>query len=398
MDAVSPLRTTRLMDIVEPALSIQYNNLVYELKATGRDIITLSLGEAFFDIPLPSFDGLAGTGLHHYSHSRGLPELRTHLAKYYEIKFGVPIDPDREIIITAGSKAAIYMTLLATLEPADEVIVPEPYWLSYPAQVRLCGGRPVMVPHDVEVFDLERYVTPRSRMIIINNPHNPTGRVYTRAELEYLHGLVDRHGMLLLVDEAYNEFLDEGAEFVPAFELDPDMEHTVTVNSMSKNYGVSGWRIGYLLGGSRVTDQVLKINQHLVTCAPTILAAYLAEHFEQLLDITRPQILRTVRLRNRVGERLATGGMRTLPGSATFYLFASIGESTLNSTEFATELLQDHGISVVPGIGYGESCDRFIRIAVGSEPEERISHGVAAIQQLIAVTSSSRPSRRQRPG
>lgn len=394
MEAVSPLRTTRLMDVVEPALSIKYNNLVYELKATGRDIITLSLGEAFFDIPLPSFDVLANTGLHHYSHSRGLPELRTHLAKYYEIKFGVPVDPDREIIITAGSKAAIYMTLLATLEPDDEVIVPEPYWLSYPAQVRLCGARPVMVPHDVEVFDLERYVTPRSRMIIINNPHNPTGRVYTRAELEFLHNLVDRHGMLLMVDEAYNEFIDDGTEFVPAFELDPGMEHTVTVNSMSKNYGVSGWRIGYLMGRQQITDQVLKINQHLVTCAPTILAAYLAEHFDQLLDVTRPQILRTVRLRNRVGERLATGGVRTLPGSATFYLFASLGASTLDSNEFATELLHGYGISVVPGIGYGGSCDRFIRIAVGSEPEERISYGVAAIQQLIAVTSSNRPGRR----
>jgi aspartate aminotransferase/aminotransferase len=392
-DATSPLRTTRLMDDVKPALSIEYNNLVYEMKATGRDIITLSLGEAFFDIPLPNFDGLASTGLHHYSHSRGLPELRTHLAKYYEIKFGLPVDPDREIIVTAGSKAAIYMLLLATLEPDDEVIIPEPFWLSYPAQVRLCGGRPVMVPHTVDVFDLERYLTTRSRMIIINNPHNPTGRIYTRAELEFLHGLADRHGLLLLVDEAYNEFVEEGAGFVPAGELDPDKEHTVTVNSMSKNYGVSGWRIGYLFGGQRVVDQVLKINQHLVTCAPTILSAYLAEHFEQLLDITRPQIQRTVRLRNRVGERLAAGGVRTLPGSATFYLFASLGDSTLTSTEFATELLRDNGISVVPGIGYGESCDRFIRIAVGSESEERILHGIAAIQQLIAVTSPDRPRR-----
>jgi aspartate aminotransferase/aminotransferase len=392
-DTASPLRTARLLDSVRPALSIQYNNLVYELQATGRDIITLSLGEAFFDIPLPTFEGLATAGLHHYSHSRGLPELRTHLAKYYEIKFGIPVDPDQEIIVTAGSKAAIYMVLLATLEPNDEAIIPEPFWLSYPAQVRLCGGRPVLVPHDVDVFDLEQFVTDRSRVIVINNPHNPTGRVYTRAELEFLHALADRHGLLLLVDEAYNEFVEDGTEFVPAGELDPGKEHTVTVNSMSKNYGVSGWRIGYLLAHQRVIDQVLKINQHVVTCAPTILSAYLAEHFEQLLDITRPQIQRTVRLRNRVGERLAAGGVRTLPGSATFYLFASLGDSTLTSTEFATELLRNNGISVVPGIGYGESCDRFVRISVGSESEDRILHGIAAIQQLITVTGPGRLQR-----
>lgn len=389
-DATSPLRTTRLMDDVSPALSIEYNNLVYEMKATGRDVITLSLGEAFFDLPLPSFDGLAGTGLNHYSHSRGLPELRSHLVKYYEIKFGLPVDPDQEIIVTAGSKAAIFMVLLATLEPDDEVIIPEPFWLSYPAQVRLCGGRPVMVPYDVDVFELERYVTARSRIIIINNPHNPTGRVYTRAELEYLHALADRHGLLLVVDEAYNEFVEDGTEFVAAGELDPGKDHTVTVNSMSKNYGVSGWRIGYLFAHRRVIDQVLKINQHLVTCAPTILSSYLAEHFEQLLDITRPQIERTVRLRNAMAGRLAAGGVRALPGSATFYLFASLGDSTLTSTAFATELLRDNAISVVPGIGYGESCDRFIRISVGTESEERILHGIAAIQQLIAVTSPGR--------
>lgn len=175
-------------------------------------------------------------------------------------------------MISTSGVPSMVMVLLATLEPDDEVIIPEPFWVSYPAQVRLCGGRPVMVPHDVAVFDLERYVTGRSRILILNNPNNPTGRIYTRAELEFLHAMADRHGQLLVVDEAYNEFIEEGAEFVPAGELDSGKDHTVTVNSMSKNYGVSGWRIGYLFAHRRVIDQVLKINQHLVTCAPTILS------------------------------------------------------------------------------------------------------------------------------
>ncbi|MFB7511246.1 pyridoxal phosphate-dependent aminotransferase, partial [Streptomyces broussonetiae] len=325
--------------------------------------------------------------LHHYSHSRGLPELRRLLAKYYETRFTLPVDPDTEVIVTAGSKAAIYMALMAILDPGDQVIVPEPYWLSYPAQIRMCRGEPVMVPHDVPVFDFERFVTARTRAVIINNPNNPSGHIYTRAELEYLHELADRHGLLLIVDEAYNEFMPPGTEFLAAGALDPDKEHTVTVNSMSKNYGVSGWRIGYLIANQRLTDQILKINQHLVTCAPTILAAYLAERFDDLLDITRPQIQRTVQLRNRVGTWFADNGIDTLPGTSTFYLFVSLGGSSLDSTEFAGRLLKESGISVVPGIGYGDSCDRHIRVSVGSESQDRIARGVAAIRDLVESTT-----------
>jgi aminotransferase len=379
-------RTSRLVEGIEQALSIEYNNLVYDMKVRGRDVITLSLGEAFFRIPLPDFAGLPEAELHHYSHSRGLPELRECLAWYYGDRFGVPVDPAREIIVTAGSKAAIYMVLLAVLEPGDEVIIPEPFWLSYPSQVHLCRGKPVMVPRDVDVFDLERFVTDRTRCIIINNPNNPTGRVYPRRELEFLHDLADRRGLLLVADEAYNEFLPEGAEFVAAGSLDPGMQHTVTVNSMSKNFGISGWRVGYLLADRHLADEVLKVNQHLLTCPPTILTRYLAENFEQLLDVTRPQIRGVVDLRGRIERRLADCGIRTLPGTAAFYLFASLGDSALTSAQFATELLRTAAVCVVPGIGYGESCDRYIRISVGSEPEERIARGIAAIADLVEST------------
>lgn len=386
MAAPPTIRTSRLVGGIPQALSIEYNNLVYDLRAEGRDIITLSLGEAFFDIPLPDFTGIPQAEMHHYSHSRGLPELRERLAKYYETQFAVPVDPAREIIVTAGSKAAIYMVLLALLEPGDEVLIREPCWLSYPPQVQLCRGVPVMVPQDVDVFDLERYVTERTRCIIINNPNNPTGHVLTNSELEHLHDLAERRGLLLIADEAYNEFLPEGADFVAAGALDPEMRHTVTVNSMSKNFGISGWRIGYMLADRQLTDEVLKVNQHLLTCAPTILARHLAENFDQLLELTRPQIRDIVELRGRVDKQLADIGVRTAPGTATFYLFASLGDSVLGSSDFATELLRTEGVCVIPGIGYGESCDRYIRVSVGSESQDRIARGVTAIADLIERT------------
>ncbi|RSM56193.1 hypothetical protein DMH03_32335 [Amycolatopsis sp. WAC 01376] len=382
----SPIRPSSLVDNAAQALSIKYNNLVYELSAAGQDIITLSLGEAFFDLPLPRFDDLAGHGLHHYSHSRGLPELRQRLAGYWA-GFDLPVDPDTEIVVTAGSKVAIYMVLLALLEPGDEVIVPEPFWLSYPEQVRLCRGVPVLVPHDVSVFDFGRYVTPRTRAIVINNPNNPSGRVHTDAELEFVHDLADARGLVVIADEAYHEFVPAETPFRACGSFDPELRHTVTVNSMSKNYGVSGWRIGYVIAHRTLIDQVLKINQHLITCAPTILSWYLAEHFDDILDITRPQIRRVVDLRREVAGQLADIGIETLPGSATFYLFASLGRSTLDSMEFATRLLRESAVSVVAGIAYGESCDRHIRISVGTESPYRVARGIAEIRNLIDATS-----------
>ncbi|MFD9963014.1 pyridoxal phosphate-dependent aminotransferase [Amycolatopsis sp. NPDC058986] len=386
MDGMSPLRPSALVETVDQAISIKYNNLVYDLEATGHDIITLSLGESFFDVPAPDFGDFEPGELHHYSHSRGLPELRRRLAKYYGDEFGLPVDPDHEILITAGSKVAIYLALLATVEPGDEVVVLEPSWLSYPTQVWLCGGVPVSVPHDVGVFELDRYVTSRTRAIIVNNPNNPSGRVYTAAELGFLHELAERHGLLLVVDEAYNEFVPPGTRFVTCGAADPDKQHTLTINSMSKNYGISGWRVGYVIAHRTLIEQILKVNQHLITCAPTPLTRYLAEHFDTLIERTRPQIQDVVATRNEVAGWLAERGIEVLPGSATFYLFASLGNSTLGSDAFAERLLRESGVSVVPGIAYGESCDHYIRISVGTETPERIRRGIDAIARLIENT------------
>ncbi|MCX5400299.1 pyridoxal phosphate-dependent aminotransferase [Streptomyces sp. NBC_00102] len=374
------------MESVSEASSIRTNNRIYELRAAGLDIVTLSLGEAFFDLPTPSFEGMPGTQIHHYSHSRGVPLLRQKLAGYYETCSGAPVDPETEIMVTAGSKAAIFMTLTAMLDPGDEVIIPEPLWVSYPDQVRLARGVPVMTPWYEQVGDLESYITPRTRAIIVNNPHNPSGRRLGAVEMLSLHEMAEKHGLFLISDEAYHEFVPEGEVFVSALEHDPEKRHTIVCNSMSKNYGISGWRIGYLIADQHFTRQVIKLQQHMVTCAPTILSYYLAENFEAILDHTRPQIRRVVATRNRMAGLLADRGVQCLPGDATFYLFASLGESRLDSTEFAERLLTRYGVAVVPGAGYGASCDRFVRVAVGAETEDRLVRGMHALADLVEAT------------
>ena len=386
------LKETRLrcadhmQDIVQ-AMSIKYNNLVYELKEQGKDVIVLSLGEAFFDIPLYPWSDLPYPTIYHYSHSRGIPELREKLAAYYGREYGIPVDPEKEIFITAGSKIAIHMAFMAILNPGDEVIIHEPAWVSYPEQVRLCHGVPILVPYDEGVRDIGKYVTERTRAVVINNPNNPRGHVMSERDLGFLHELAVREGLYLLADEAYSDFLPGGDTFLSCGLDDPGKEHTILCNSISKSHGISGWRIGYLITRGDLLFQILKINQHLITCPATVLQYYLAKHFEDILSITKPQIQKVVQKRKQVAEYLDSKGIGYLSGTATFYLFVSLGKSKLSSEEFCTRLLQEYHVSTVPGLGYGRSCDHFIRVSVGVETLERTLDGIRLVHDLIQKTA-----------
>lgn len=376
------------MDDLQEAMSIKYNNQVYELKQKGEDVITLSYGEAYFDVPLYSFEDLPTPQVFHYSHSRGIDGLRGKLAGMYDKRYGVPVDPATEIIITAGSKIAIYMALLAILNPGDEVVIPEPTWVSYTEQIKLCHGKPVMVPYNKSVADIEKYITSRTRMIIICNPNNPSGRPYTEEDLKTLHAICEKHGVYLLSDEAYSDYFPKNRKFFSAGYHDPKKNHTIICNSMSKNFSISGWRIGYVITNEELTKQVLKLNQHLITCPATILEHYLVKHFDEILKITDSQIHAVVDKRAEVLKLMDKHGIGYLPGETTFYIFANTGDSSLSSIEFSDKLLDEYKVSTIPGIGYGDSCDKFIRISIGVEPIERIEAGLVKIAQLIKKTST----------
>jgi aspartate/methionine/tyrosine aminotransferase len=368
------------------AMSIKYNTMVYELRRRGQQVIVMSLGEAYFDIPLLPMDDLPYPEVNHYSHSRGVRELRVKLAEYFSSEYSVSIDVDREILVTAGSKAAIHMTLMSILDPGDEVICFEPAWVSYAQQIRLCYGVPVGIPYDKSLYECEAYVTPKTRAIIINNPNNPRGEVCDEAALRHLLDVARRRNLWILSDEAYSDFLVD-QEFVSFGRVDPAKTHAVLFNSISKNYGVSGWRLGYVIGNASLIDQVLKVNQHLITCPATILSWYVARHFYEILDITKPQIRSVVCKRKQLAGYMDAIGLAYLPGAATFYFFVSIAPSRLTSDEFCTRLLLEDHVSVVPGIGYGASCDRFVRVSVGTATMEDNQYGLRKIKALIDKTT-----------
>ena len=372
------------------ALSIYINELVYQLKRRGNDVTTLSLGEAFFDIPMFDFAKLDFVKGYHYSDSQGLPELRRAIASFYDDKYGVAVDGDAEIIITAGSKAAIYLAILATVNRDEQVLIHEPAWLSYQEQVRLVDGIPGFIPYDVPVSDFGSWFTPTTRMVIINNPNNPAGRIYSAEELRTLVELCQANKVWLLVDEAYSDFLRPD-EFNSVLGYDPERKVTIVANSLSKNMGMSGWRIGYLIANPSLVQQVVKLNQHIITCAPTILQQYLARYFDQIIAITLPQAREIVDKRLRVALRFEELGLATLSGSATFYFFVAIDGFSGNSLDLALYLLLYHNIAVVPGLAYGESTARFIRVSIGTESEERIADALAVIHNVLGEKTEVGP-------
>jgi aspartate/methionine/tyrosine aminotransferase len=381
-------KPSRVVEQAVEAMSIRYNNDVYEMQRRGEKVIVLSLGEAFFDLPLYPMDDLPYPQLYHYTHSRGLLELRERIAGHYREQYQVPVDPQREIILTAGSKAAIHFALMSTLDPGDEALVQEPCWVSYPEQVRLCHATPVRLPYDAPLREYERRLTARTRVIIVNNPHNPRGQVMSAAELQYIVDLARANGLYVLADEAYSDFLLDGG-FRSLAAADPGKRHTIVCNSISKNFGISGWRLGYVISNPGLTDQILKVNQHILTCPASILQYYVARHFERIRDLARPQIRQVVEKRDAVARHMDGLGLSYLPGAATFYFFVSIAPSRLGSEAFCDRLLREHRVAAVPGIGYGASCDGFVRVSVGAESLEDIRAGLGRMKRLIDESATA---------
>jgi aspartate aminotransferase/aminotransferase len=389
------MRLSAAIERIPEALSIYFNELVYDLKRAGEDVVVLSLGEAFFDIPLFDFHKLDVSKSYHYSDSRGIPELRTKIADYYQHHYGAPVNADTELLISAGSKPLIYMALVCVLDPGDEILMHEPAWLSYQEHARLIGATPKFIPYDSPVEKFGDYFTPKTRALIINNPNNPAGRLYSRMDLEGIYEACRSRGIFLMIDEAYSDFvLDE--EFVSLAEVVPDKDGIIIVNSLSKNMGMSGWRIGYLISNPAFVDAVLKMNQHIITCAPTILLYYCATYFDQIIGITLPQVREVVSKRARVAEMMDQLSLQRLGGGTTFYFFVDIGSFPGTSEEFAEKLLFERSIAVVPGSAYGTSTDRFIRVSIGSESEERIWDALQVIQAQTRLRELDREALRQK--
>lgn len=372
-----------LVENIPEALSIFVNQIVSDKKAKGERVYTFSLGEAFFNIPrFDISDEKFKTG-YHYSSSMGQPKLRESIAEMYKEYYAVEADPNSEILISAGSKPIIFMLLKAVLNTNEEVLVHEPAWLSYKEQIKLAGGVHLSIPYYENIYNWGSYITDKTKVIIINTPNNPSGQLYSRKELEYLLDLARKYNLFILSDEAYSDFLLDDDKFVSLASVDKDKEHSLVVNSLSKNMGMSGWRVGYAIAHKTVIKQLLKLNQHLITCAGTVLQDYMADHFFEILKCTVPQARNMAVKRSNVSKIMNDIGIESLDGCGTFYFLINVDEFLGTTDELVYDLLFNHNIATVPGNAYGESTSRFIRFGIGVESLEDIKMCLEEIKIML---------------
>ncbi len=381
------MQLSRIINKIPQALSIYINQIVYDLKRRGYDVTTLSLGEAFFDIPLFDFSKLDLDKCYHYSESQGLLELREKIGAFYGKQYGVKVDHHKEILISAGSKPLIFMAMQAILNPGDEALIHEPSWLSYQEQLKMLSAVPKFIPYNCNISNFVEYFTEKTKLLILNNPNNPAGWLYRKEDLEMIYEECRKRGIYVLVDEAYSDFVVNKADFCSMARIAEDKDGIIVVNSLSKNMGMSGLRVGYVISSSNVIEHILKINQHLITCASTIVLHYLARYFDDIIKITLPQVKSVVEKRLRVENMLKKNELKFLPGSTTFYFFVNIEDFPAPSLDFSLYLLLKHKIAVVPGSAYGESTERFIRLSIGTESEERIHDAIMIMRNLIVCKS-----------
>lgn len=372
---------SKIIRNIPEALSIYFNQIVYDLKAKGVDIITLSLGEAYFDIPLYDFNKLDLEKCHHYSDSRGSLKLRQKICDYYFKNYDAKINFKDEILISAGSKPLIYMALLTILNKNEEVLVFEPAWLSYAEQIKLAGGKEKYIHYNDSVDKVEKKINSKTKAIIINNPNNPAGRYYSKSEIKKLILIAKRKKIWVIIDEAYSDFMEK--KFYSAFNFIKMYSNIIVINSLSKNFGISGWRIGYAISNSRFISNLLKLNQHLITCAPSILMNYLELYFDDLIKITKPQIKNLIKKRNKIKKYLTKNNFVFLEGSSTFYFFVKLDHYKFDILNLCLYLLLKYNIAVVPGQAYGSSTKKFIRLSIGTETEERIFDSIRIINSIL---------------
>jgi len=369
---------------VGDASSILQNELVYKKVNEGINPIILSYGEAPFSLTEFDLGVLNSEAGAHYSYSAGVPEFCDDIVKLYKTE-GLPSRLTRDnILVSCGSKIINYLITLAFVEDQDVALLHEPAWVSYQEHIKLSGGIVDFIPHEETLFDIENRLAENKRIkfLVINNPNNPRGYLYSEDEIRWAAKVCAKYEVILLIDESYSDFCGNDTFFSGA-NLVGDFKNVIILNSLSKNFSLSGWRLGYMIADPEIIKQVNKLNQHLITCAPTVLQLALVGKLDALRSHIKPQMVALSTKREMVEKLLIKHGFKFLTGSSTFYFFIDVSEYILDTKEFVLDLLDRRHVSIIPGGAYGASTGGFIRLSFAIEPLDKIDIGLKIIKEEL---------------
>jgi len=357
----------------------------FDIVSEMKDAISLGVGEPDFDTPWTINDAAIYSlrqGRTHYTGNAGLMELRKEIADYMGSRFGIRYDPKKEIFVTIGASEGIDVAFRTLLEPGDEVLLPDPSYVSYSPGIIFAGGVPVpVVTREEDEFRLtpeavRAAITPRTKALVLPYPNNPTGAVMERKHLEAIADVLRGTDIFVISDEIYAELTYNGYEHVSFASIDGMWERTITLNGFSKAFAMTGWRLGYVCAPREIIEVMLKVHQYAIMCAPTASQYAALEALRSGMDTNYAQVQKMQRTYDR-RRRIMLEAYREMNLSCfeprgAFYTFPCIRRTGLSSQEFAERLLHEQKVAVVPGTAFGDSGEGFVRCSYATATDKVI--------------------------
>lgn len=370
-----------------------------ELEANGRSIIHMEIGKPDFDSPIIAKEAAKKAlddGMVHYTAMAGIMPLREAITNKYKRDHGLEYDSKTEIIVTAGACEAIGVAMLALMNTGDEILVPSPYFPAYLEQAIIANVNLVEVPLKMEnnfslkVEDLASRVTDKTKIILINTPHNPTGAIIEKEDLEKIAKLAIEKDLIVISDETYDQFIFNGKHFSIA-SIEGMKERTIVINSASKTFSMTGWRIGYAMGPAHIIKYLNKTHQNFSTCATSFAQAGAAEAYNNGEDFIQDMLQEFKRRGELVYKRLSEiDGIKVLEPNGAFYVFPNIEGIGMEENEFCKYILEEAGVAIVPGDSFGKYGKGFVRICYAcsyeqiEEAMDKIKNAVEKLQKAEA--------------
>ena len=384
---------------INPSITLAITAKAKALKAEGVDVVSFGAGEPDFNTPKNIIDAAIRAmeeGKTKYTPTAGILELREAICNKLEKDNNLKYNPN-QIIVSTGAKQCLADVFMAILNPGDEVIVPTPYWVSYPELIKLADGTPVFVEanekagYKYTIEDLEKVVSDKTKALVLNSPNNPTGTIYQKEELEVIAEFAKKHDILIISDEMYEKLIYDGEKHISIASLSQDAyERTIVINGVSKAYAMTGWRIGYAAAKEEIIKLMVSVQSH-VTSNPNSIAQYASVEAlngptDELVKMIAEFDNRRKFMVKRIGE---IEGLDIIYPKGAFYLMINVscvygkainGKTIKNSLDFSSELLEEEKVAVIPGAAFG--LDKFIRLSYATSQKD-IEEGLNRIENFI---------------
>lgn len=363
----------------------------FDIAAEMDDVISLGVGEPDFITPWTIRESCVyglEQGYTSYTANMGMLELRQEICNLQKRSFDLDYDPKKEALVTVGVSEALDIAMRAILKPGDEILIPEPCYVSYKACATLAGGVPVPVAAKIEndfritPADLEPFVTNKTRALLIGYPNNPTGAILSRQDMLALADFAKQHDLIVISDEIYGDLTYAGEERVCFAALPGMQERTILLNGFSKAYAMTGWRIGYALGNPSIIAAMNKIHQYTMLCAPITAQVAAIEALRRGEKYMKKMVAEYDKRRRLIYDGLQNAGLKCFEPKGAFYIFPDITSTGLTSEEFAERLLMKEHVALVPGTAFGECGEGYVRCSYATSVAN-ISEAIARIEHFV---------------